>query len=267
MRYKLVAVDIDGTLLNSQGIITDKTRSSIQKAVDKGIVFSICTGRPIQGVERFNSLLDLDSPYITYNGAMIVMGRSKEILYEQGLSAEAARSIMSWGKKFQTTIMVWSNNQLYASELNARAHDYKKLSGVEPLLIDDEKTLIHNGVTKILWYDDIDKIDLYQGLLKNALFDNVNYYTSKPTFLEFVDKRVSKANAMEKLGTHFGISSEEMIAIGDGFNDLSMIEYAGMGVAMGNAPQAIRDKANFVTLTNDEDGIAYALEKFIIGNV
>lgn len=263
MQYKLIAVDIDGTLLNSQGDITEKTVNAIQRVVEKGVLFTICTGRPIQGVERFNRILNLDAPFITYNGAMIVMGKSKEILYEQGLSPEDARSIIHWGKKLKTTIMVWSNNQLYASELNERAHDYKKLSTVEPILLENEEAIIQKGITKILWYDDIDKIDYFQSVLKDQLGDGVNYCTSKPTFLEFFDKKVSKAIAMEKLGEHFGISSEEMIAIGDGFNDLPMIEYAGLGVAMGNAPDLIKEKANFVTLSNDEDGIAYVLDKFV----
>jgi Cof subfamily protein (haloacid dehalogenase superfamily) len=264
MKYKLVAVDIDGTLLNSEGIITEKTRISIKRAVEKGVIFSICTGRPIQGVESFNSLLNLDSPFITYNGAMIVMGKSKDILYEQGLSTEASRNILSIGKSLGTTIIVWANNKLYAYELNERVLDYKQIAKVEPVLIEDEEEVIASGITKILWYDDPEKLDHYQDILKDKLKDNVTYCTSRPVFLEFFDSRVSKAVAMEKLGEHFGIKREEMIAIGDGFNDLPMIEYAGLGVAMGNAPKAIKAKANYVTLSNDEDGIAQALDKFVI---
>lgn len=264
MQYKLIAVDIDGTLLNSKGIITEKTRSSIQRAVEKGVIFSICTGRAIQGVEGFNSLLNLDAPFITYNGAMIVMGKSKEILFEQSLSPEAARSILSIGKEVGTTIIVWSNNKLYAYELNDRVLDYKGISTVEPIIIENEEELIQSGITKILWYDEPEKLDHYQNILKDRLGDSVNYCTSKPIFLEFFDRKVSKAVAMEKIGEHFHIRREEMIAIGDGFNDLSMIEYAGLGVAMGNAPEAIKAKARYVTLSNDEDGIAHALDKFVI---
>ncbi len=264
MQYKLIAADMDGTLLNSQGIITERTINSIQRASKKGVIFTLCTGRPIKGVERFNSILDLDAPFITYNGAMIVMGKSKEILYEQGLSAEDARSILHWGKKFKTTIMVWSKNELYANELNERVHDYKQLSTVEPILIKNEEDIIQKGITKILWYDDVGKIDYFQNVLKENLGIGINYYTSKPTFLEFVDKRVSKAAAIEKLGDYFGIKAEEMIAIGDGYNDLPMIAYAGMGVAMANAPEAIRERADYVTLSNDEDGVAHVLDKFVI---
>jgi Cof subfamily protein (haloacid dehalogenase superfamily) len=264
MKYKLIAVDMDGTLLNSDGKITEKTRDAIQRAIEKGVLFSICTGRPIQGVESFNSLLNLDSPFITYNGAMIVMGKSKEILFQQNLTAEAARKILNIGKEFGTTIVAWSMNKLYCYELSEKVHDYKQITKVEPILIENEEEIIQNGITKILWIDTPEKLDYYQKVLRDKLGDSVNYCTSRPMFLEFFHNKVSKAVAMEKLGEHFGIKREEMIAIGDGFNDLPMIEYAGLGVAMGNAPADIKAKAAYVTLSNDKDGIAHVLEKFVL---
>ncbi|WP_139902555.1 Cof-type HAD-IIB family hydrolase [Clostridium thermarum] len=264
MKYKLIAADMDGTLLNSDGKITDKTRVAIGKAVEKGVIFSICTGRPIQGAESFNSLLNLDSPFITYNGAMIVMGKSKKILFQQNLTAEAARNILSIGKEFETTIVAWSMNKLYCYKLSEEIHDYKQITKVEPRLIEDEEELIKNGITKILWIDSPEKLTYYQEVLKDRLGDSVNYCTSRPMFLEFFHNKVSKAVAMEKLGEHFNIKREEMIAIGDGFNDLPMIEYAGLGVAMGNAPADIKARADYVTLSNDKDGIAHVLEKFVL---
>ncbi|NLK88475.1 MAG: HAD family phosphatase [Clostridiaceae bacterium] len=262
MKYRLIAVDMDGTLLNSQGRITDKTIAAIHKAVEKGVLFTICTGRPIQGVELYYDVLDTDAPVITYNGAMIVMGRSREILYKQDLDPGDARDVLEWGKKLNTTVIAWSDNKLYANELNDRVHDYKKLSLVEPILITDEDELINNGVTKFLWYDDADRIRHFQEVLADKLSEGVTYCTSKPTFLEFFNSKVSKAVAMEKIGEHFSIRREEMVAIGDGFNDLSMIEYAGLGVAMGNAPEEIKKRAGYVTLSNDDDGIAYFIDEF-----
>ena len=264
MKYKLMAVDIDGTLIDSNGNITEETKTAIKAAVDRGLIFIICSGRSIQGVEYLSNMLNLDVPFITYNGAMVVMGKSKEILYEQGLSARDAKSIIELGVKYGTTMIVWSNNLLYVSELNERAEDYKKLANIEPILITSYEELIQNGITKILWYDDIDKIDSYQTEIGEFLTDSVNYHTSKPIFLEFVDKNASKAIALEKLGVYFGIKPEEMIAVGDGFNDLSMIEYAGLGVAMGNAKEALKERANYVTMSNDEDGVAHIINKFIL---
>lgn len=265
MKYKLIAVDIDGTLIDSNGNITGATKNSIKAAVDSGIIFTICSGRSIQGVEHLNSELNLDLPFITYNGAMIVMGKSKEILYEQRLSPNDAKTIIELGKRYGTTMIVWSDNKLYVSELNERAFDYKKHANVEPILKDNMEELIENGITKILWYDDIDKIDYYETVIGEFLNDSVNYHTSKPMFLEFVDRNASKAIAMKKLGEHLGIKPCEMIAVGDGFNDLSMIEYAGLGVAMGNAKQAIKERADYVTRSNDEDGVVHVIDKFILG--
>ncbi len=266
MKYKLIAVDMDGTLINSKGTISEKNIASIKKAVEKGIVFTICTGRAIQGVELYNSVLNLDLPYITYNGAMILMGKSKEILYEQSLFPEDAREILELGKKFKTTMILWSDNKLYVNELNEKVSYYEKLSNVKSILIhkENKEEIITNGITKIIWYDDVEKIADYQSFLKDELSGKVNFCTSRPFFLEFFHKEVSKGIAVKKLGEHLGIKKEEMIAVGDGFNDFSMIEYVGMGVAMENAPEGIKEIANYVTLTNDEDGVAHVLEKFVI---
>lgn len=263
MNYKLIAADMDGTLLNSRGVITEKTRDAIRRVEEKGVTFTVCTGRSIQGVERYSDILNPESPVITYNGAMIVLWKTKEVIYEQRLMPDDARNILAWGKKFNTAAVAWSNNRLFAHELNDRVRNYTELSKVEPVLITDEEEIIHSGITKILWYDEADKIDHFQEVLSDKLGGGVTFCTSKPTFLEFFDSRVSKAVAMEKIGEHFGIKKEEMVAIGDGFNDLSMIEYAGMGVAMGNAPEEIRKRANYVTLSNDDDGVAHFLDKFI----
>ena len=266
MAYKLIAVDVDGTLLNSEGILTEETKKAVIACVEKGVIFSICSGRPIQGVEYLNEMLGLDLPFITYNGAMVVMGKSKKILYEQKLSSQNAKNIIDLGKTYGTTILIWIENKLYASELNERTNKYKEIARVEPILIDDVDELIKNGVTKILWYDEIEKIEEYQSEVGKFLFDSVNYHTSRPMFLEFVDKNASKAIAMKRLGEHYKIEQSEMIAIGDGYNDLSMIEYAGLGVAMANSVDAIKEKADFITLSNDEDGVAHVIRRFILSD-
>ena len=264
MAYKLMAVDIDGTLLNSEGNLTDETRKAIAAGVEKGLIFTISTGRPLQGVEHLNRSLNLDLPYITYNGAMVIMGKSKEILYEQKLSSEDANRIVELAKKYNTTFVIWAENKLFVSEVNERVLKYKEISKVEPIVVNDLQELLKNGATKILWYDEIDKIEQYQSRVGEYLNDSVNFHTSRPMFLEFVDKKASKAIAMEKLGEHFGIKRSEMIAVGDGYNDLSMIEYAGLGVAMANSKDPIKEKADFVTLSNDEDGVAHVIHKFVL---
>ncbi len=264
MKYKLMAVDIDGTLLNSENKLTKETKNAIKLAVEKGLLFTICSGRPIQGVEELINELELDLPFITYNGAMVVMGKSKEILYEQKLSLKDARDIIQLGENYNTTIIIWTNNKLYVNKMNEQAVKYGELARTQPILIENPDHVIANGATKILWYDEVENIDKYENEIRKILSANINYHTSKPIFLEFVDKNASKAIAMEKLGEHFNIDRSEMIAVGDGFNDLSMIEYAGLGVAMANARDEIKAMADYVTLSNDEDGVAHVIEEFVL---
>jgi Cof subfamily protein (haloacid dehalogenase superfamily) len=262
-----MAVDIDGTLLDSKGNLTEETKKAIKSGVDKGLIFTISTGRPMQGVEHLNSLLNLDLPFITYNGAIVVMGKSKKVLYKRNLTFEDSRVIVELGRKYKTTMMIWADNKLFVTEINDRTEKYKGISKVEPVLINDIDGLIKNGVTKILWYDEVEKIEEYHAEMGKFLDGRVNYHTSNPMFLEFVDINASKAIALEKIGEHYGISRDEMIAVGDGFNDLSMIEYAGLGVAMANAGKAIKAKADFITLSNDEDGVAHVIYKFVLNDL
>jgi len=263
MAYKLMAVDIDGTLLNDSGVLTENTKNAIRKWVSKGRIFTIASGRPVQGVEKLNKELDLDVPFITYNGAMVVMGKSKLVLYERKLSPGDSIDIIRLGQKYNTTMMIWNDNKLFVNEINERVNRYKMISGVEPVVVNDLEQIAENGVTKILWYDEIERVQQYQKEIGEYLKADVNFHPSRPYFMEFVDKNASKAIALEKLGCYYGIKQSEMIAVGDGYNDLSMIEYAGLGVAMGNAPDEVKQKADYITLSNEEDGVAHVIHKFL----
>lgn len=268
MAYKFMAVDIDGTLLDSKGNLTEETEKAIRLGIENGLVFTLSTGRPIQGVQKIIDRLNLDHPVITYNGAMVITGKSGEILYKCVMKAEDAKKVMKLGEEYQTSIMVWSNNRLFVNKLNERAYKYSSISGVQPILIENAEHLegiIEQGILKILWYDEVELIEKYEKEVSKHLSSDINVHTSQAFFLEFVDKNASKARAMEEIGKHFGISRDEMIAVGDGFNDLSMIEYAGLGVAMGNAKDEIKARADYVTLTNDENGLAHVIYKFVLG--
>lgn len=264
MRYKLIAVDVDGTLLDSKKNLTPETIKAVREAVNAGIIFTICTGRPIQGVEPLSEKLGLDLPFITYNGAMIVMGKSRKILYAKTMRGEDVEPIYQLGKKLQTTVILWVNNKFYVSPLSPEAAKYGELSRTEPLPIDNLNSLIAEGVTKVLFYDDVKKINHWAETVGPHVPPTVNYCTSQPFLLEFFDQEVSKANALARLGAYYGLTREEMIAIGDGQNDLSMIKYAGLGVAMANAAPNIQQAADYVTSSNDENGVAHVIYRFCL---
>lgn len=264
MKYRLIAADMDGTLLTDDKRITERTADAVRRAGEAGVRFCLSTGRPLAGVRRYLDQLGLTTPTITYNGAVIVDPTTGSFIYEQGLDADAAKEIWRLGLEFDTTIIVWSHERLLVSRMDERVEKYKAVSGVPPVVIADFDALADEGIAKMLWYDEIERMGEFQDTLARTLTCPVNYATSNPRFLEFFDHRVSKAAAMEQLGRHLGIDRTEMIAIGDGYNDLSMLTYAGLGVAMGNAPEDIRVRCGYVTATNEEDGVAEVIERFCL---
>ena len=229
MIYKFAAADMDGTLLNDKNEITPYTIEIIRQAAAQGLIFSICTGRPIQGVERYQKQLGIQGPVITYNGAMILDSADGRVLYRQELKADDARLILEAGLNYDTTMCIWSDNRLYGNKLNNRIQQIEK------------------------------------ELRKTTHFHNVTFCTSKPFYLEFFSSKVSKAAAIDCIGKLYDFTPAETIAIGDGFNDLSMIRYAALGVAMANAPDGVKESADYITArTNNEDGVAEVLEKFVL---
>ena len=264
MRYKLMAIDMDGTILDPQKKIRKNTVLAIQKAIDLGVYFVISTGRPSQGVEKYSEISEIASFIITYNGAVIFSPKEQRVLYEVCLEEKVALEITHFGKKLGATMCLWVKNKLYAFELNERVDYYASLSGIKPILINDLKHLVCEGVTKALWFDDADVIKEYQKKLKGNLKGNVTYCTSDPCFLEFFSGEASKGNALRFLEQHLNVERSKMIAIGDGMNDLTMLEYAGLGIAMDNAPDELKSLADDITLSNDEDGVVHVIEKYIL---
>ena len=261
--YKLIAVDIDGTLLNSKSQLTERTVKAVKSLIKKGYYFVLSTGRPYQGITKFIDALGLeDMPYILYNGAMVMVGG--EIVYSLTIPADIAARVSDEAHKRNSTQICWSNNQLYAEKDCDKVTFYKSISGVEPVIVKDLAELSEQGITKFVWYDDKDTTAKYFAEMTALMGDKVNVHPSRIDFLEFVNKNCSKAIAMQIIMDKFGLYKSETIAVGDGFNDLPMLEYAGLGVAMGNADQSVKDKCGYITASCDDDGLAEFIEKNLL---
>ena len=264
IKYKLLALDIDGTLLNDKRELTERTVGAIKRAIDSGVHVTLCTGRPIQGVKWLVERLGITVPVITYNGAEIVDPASGEILFKNQLLPSDAVKIAEYGRDRGVTLIIWSKGELYGYPMNERVDFYKQIALTEPKEATDIKGLAERGITKIIWFDEIDRVNQFKTELNKSDFKSVTYVTSNPRFLEFFNSEVSKRISMEKLAEILGVSREEIVAIGDGYNDVPMLEGAGLSIAMGNAPDDIKAMCHKVTLDNNSDGVAYAIEEYIL---
>ena len=262
--YKLVAVDLDGTLLSSERQVSARNKQAIKDLLDAGKIFSISTGRPLQGVTQFIDMIGADMPLILYNGAMVITSKSKQLIHESVLAGELAKEVVRFGLLRGTNVFVYLDGEMYVSEINQSVNEYKAKVKVTPIVAGDLAMVAAQGPTKVLFRDTPDRI---AGLQKEVLpyfSGKLNCFISLPILLEFVDINTSKGVAMQKIGERYDIAQGEMVAIGDSFNDADMIRYAGLGVAMGNAPQQIKDIADAVTSTNDEDGVAEAIYRYVL---
>ncbi len=184
MPYKLIAADIDGTLLDSRGELTEATAQAIRDATANGLTFVLATGRPIQGVEHFCRRLGLRGPVITYNGAMVVDAVTREILFRQCLRREDAETIWALGRTYETDVYAWADDHLYGARLDGRIQEYKTISGVEPELATDFGALATSGISKILWHDETARIGRFFSELNPAQFSETTFCPTRPWFLE-----------------------------------------------------------------------------------
>ena len=268
--YKLVAIDMDGTLLREDKTISERTKNAIVSAREKGVTVVLATGRPIQGVSRYLEELDMytEKDYVlTYNGALIQKTKSKESVAKIGLKGEDFHYLKKLSDELGVNIHAFSEEQGLITPKNSKytevEADINKIQIHEINMdnISDDEVMI-----KIMMIDEPEILSEAMDKLPKEVYDKYTVVRSAPFFLEFLNKSVNKGVGVEMLAKHLGVNKEEVMTFGDAGNDIHMIEYAGLGVAMGNAFDEIKEAANYITDTNDNDGVAKAIEKFILEN-
>ncbi|MFC4768327.1 Cof-type HAD-IIB family hydrolase [Effusibacillus consociatus] len=262
-QYKLVAIDLDDTLLREDLTISERNRQTIRQVIQKGVIVTIATGRMYASAKRFAVQLELDVPLITYQGALIKTALTGEVLYEKLLHPGVVKSVIQLAFDRGIHVQAYSNDALYTQEENEEVRAYTELVGVN-YQVADLMEIAEQGTPKVLYSGDPDFLDEFAHEVKAVVGNRANVFKSKPHFLEVTHPEATKGQALDYLVQRLGITREEVIALGDSYNDLDMIEYAGLGVVMENAPEAIRQLADYVTGHHEKDGVAEALNRFVL---
>lgn len=268
MEYKVLALDIDGTLTNSKKKITDRTKAVLLEASRRGVKLVLASGRPVQGIVSFARELGLDKlgGYIlSFNGGRIIECANDEIVWDMKLPLEYLPEISALAAKYNVSLMTYEGDDVICPDIdNPYLAIEARINGLGIRKVDDIAAHVDFPINKCLMLGDGDYLAEVEKKVAAVLSDRLDVYRSEPFFLEILPKNVHKAAALSALLDTLGLKRENLMACGDGFNDISMLEFAGLGVAMANSSDLVKERADYVTLSNDEDGVAYAVEKFVL---
>lgn len=285
--YKMVAIDLDGTMLNQYGIITEKTKDVIKKVQEKGVEVIIASGRAITSVKRFSKEINSEKYFISGNGAITYDIKNNRILYENVLKKQKALKIIKICEENSIYYNVYTENGIIAKSLNYNTLYYYKDNLTKPdenrthinivenvydyiesknekilkIMICDEHKSVFNSIVRRL--KDVDEVEVLEvsHMSRKIIKQGTEEIALEYFYTEVSAKDVDKWSALEELMKIVNISKEELVTIGDNANDVKMIKNAGLGIAMGESAPYVKSVADEITFSNDEDGVAIILRK------
>ncbi len=263
---RLLVVDIDGTIAGPSNQVSEPVQRAIQKAKAAGVRVAIATGRMHRSAERFHHAIGADMPLCSYQGALIRDPDSQKTLKHWSLDWSLTEELLQVLQDQPVGVHLYIDDQLYLRELSSLSQAYAERSQVPFQMLSPAQH--GKSPTKILAVcEDTEFLQALQGSLRQRYSPEQIYLTrSEPIFLEATHPAVNKGNAVRFLAEELlGVSADQVMAIGDGDNDIEMLRYAGIGVAMGNASPALLPHADWVAPPVTEDGVAVAIETFILG--
>jgi hypothetical protein len=259
-----VAVDLDDTLLSKDLQVTGRVREAVAAVRAAGVYFTVSTGRMYKSAALIAGELGIDIPLITYQGALVKNSLSGEVLVDKPLPLAYAREIIARVHQYGYHLNGYLDDRLLMERDDEEGRRYTAIAGVEAEVVGDLLEFLDRDPTKIIAIAKESLIDQMKDELGPLYEGKITVTKSKPHFLEFAHIKATKGNALAFLAAHFGIKREEIMAVGDGYNDLDMLEYAGLGVVVANAREEIKKRAGYVTTAPYGDGVVEALEKFVL---
>lgn len=265
---KLLVLDIDGTLVNSKKEITKRTRDAIIDIQRMGHTVALASGRPYSGMEQYAKAIELDSfggYALSYNGGIILNCKTHQVVYENMISRRYAKPIFEYAKENNIGMITYKDSYVVTG---TPVDDYMKyeakLNNLNIKQVEDFIGYVDFDMVKCLLTAEPEVAAEHEKKLDNMLGSELNVFRSEEYFIEITTKDVDKAKSLSILLDIIGMEQKDCICCGDGFNDLTMVKFAGVGVAMGNAQQIIKDNADYITASCDEDGIVQAIDRFIL---
>ncbi len=269
MSYKIIALDIDGTLTNSEKVITDKTLTALTKLQEQGGKVVLASGRPTMGILPIAEKVQLKKygGYIlAYNGGSVIdVQDNLSVVYSKNFPLNTIPEICSNIKNKNIAINTYQDsNIIVGNTINKYTKIESKITGMPIKFVDNFVEYVDFSINKCLLSGEPEDIVEIEKLFKNKFDGVLGVFRSEPFFLELVPLGVNKAESIDILLKSLNLTKDECIACGDGFNDITMIEYAGLGVAMENANDKLKEVADYITLSNDDDGVADVINKFML---
>lgn len=272
MKYKLVVLDVDGTLLTNEKTVTPRTRATLIKVQQMGVKLVLASGRPTYGVVGLAKELELDKNggyILSYNGGQIINAQTNELLFEKRIDPEFMPYLERKARKNGFAIFTYRQNTILTNDAsNPRVVQEARLNGMELRETDRFAEEIDFHPCKVMLASDDEKALVgLEEHWKKRLAGTLDVFRSETYFLEVVPQFIDKANTLSVLLEKLNIPSAHIVALGDGVCDVTMIQLAGLGIAMGNAQDSVKACADVITFSNEEDGAAVALEKAILADI
>lgn len=291
--YKIIAIDLDGTLLNSQGEISEENKNYLKKAIDNGIDVVLASGRPIDSVENLSHEIGANKYLISGNGAVVYGIQEKEILYNKFMTKSQVLKIIKMCKENSIYCNVYTENEIIAESLNYNIlfyyrenankdeekrtkinivndmYKYVETSQVDKFLkitvCDDSQLIFNSIIRKLKTISDVDVLDVSH-MSRKIIKDGTERIQIEYFYTEITNKNVNKWEALKYIMEKEGIDASQVVGIGDNINDKELIEYSGLGIAMGNSSPDVKEIAKKVVSDNNSDGVAEAIKLYILPN-